>query len=58
MWGDALGQYALGEIPVTTVTVTDSFTLFWDTTTKAPEFEDDEDFIIAAAWRELVNYHG
>ena len=54
MWGDALGEYALGEIPVTTVT--DSFTLFWDTTTEPFEFEDDEDFIIAAAWRELVNY--
>ena len=53
MWGDALGEYALGEIPVTTATEIFSF---WSTVTKVSEFEDDEDFIIAAAWRELVNY--
>ena len=53
MWGDALGFYALGEIPVT---VTPSFAGFWTQATSRQPFEEDE--MLVALWRELNNYYG
>lgn len=54
MWGDAVGVYALGEIPVT-VTPSPTMAGWWQTvTTRAPYNEDDE---IVALWFEWMNYY-